>query len=281
MSEQIPAPAISGATRLIGFLGDPVIHARSPQNANPLLAAAGHDAVVVPFHVPKARFDGAMPGIMALANLDGLVVTMPYKARLMPLLDEISGRARAVGAVNAARRTPEGRWIGDIFDGVGLVGAVEGLGVGLKGAKVGLVGAGGAGAAIAFALAEAGVSSLAIDDRDHDRAADLARRVAAFGPATPVAGTFAVADLDLLVHATPVGMAPGDGLALDITGLTSRTAVVDIVTKPMTPLLEAAAARGCRHAGGGAMVAAQTRAILGFLGFPVGSVAQAEAPRVP
>lgn len=267
MLADAPPPAISGATRLLGFLGDPVIHAKSPQNFNLLLAAGGHDAVLVPLHLRQEDFDAAIGGVMALANLDGLVVTMPYKERLMPRLDEISPRARAVGAVNAAKRTPEGRWIGDIFDGVGLIGAVESLGVSPRGLNVGLIGAGGAGAAIAFALADAGVARLAIMDRDGERARQLCGRVAGYGPLAPVAGAFDVGALDLLVHATPVGMSPADGLPIAIAGLSARTAVVDIVTKPDTPLLRAAAALGCRHAGGSTMVAAQTKAILRFLGF--------------
>ena len=267
MSPDAPVAAIGGATRLIGFIGDPVIHAKSPQNFNPRLAAAGHDAVLVPIHLRQDRFDEAIGGVMSIANLDGLVVTMPYKERLIPRLDEISPRARAVGAVNAAKRTPEGRWLGDIFDGVGLVGAVESLGVSPRGLKAGLVGAGGAGAAIAFALAEAGVASLSITDRDGERAAHLGQRVAALGGLAPVSGAFDLAGLDLLVHATPVGMAPEDGTAIDIAALSARTVVVDIVTKPATPLLQAAARLGCRHTGGAAMVAAQTRAILRFLGF--------------
>lgn len=267
MPQDASAPAISGTTRLLGFLGDPVIHARSPQNFNPRLAAAGHDAVLVPIHIPQAQFEQAIGGVMAIANLDGLVVTMPYKERLMPFLDEISSRAQAVGAVNAARRDPAGRWIGDIFDGVGLIGAVESLGLSPRGMQVGLVGAGGAGAAIAFALAEAGVASLSIMDQNEEKAAALCGRIAASGFAAPRPGPLRVADLDLLVHATPVGMNPGDGIAMDISGLTARTAVVDIVTKPTTSLLDAAAAAGCRVAGGGAMVAAQTTAIARFLGY--------------
>lgn len=266
-----PAVPITGSTRLIGFLGDPVIHAKSPQNFNPRLAAAGHDVVLVPIHLRQDQFDAAIGGVMAIANLDGLVVTMPFKERLIARLDEVSIRARAVGAVNAIRRRADGAWAGDIFDGVGLIGAVESLGISPRGLTVGLVGAGGAGAAIAFALAEAGVAALAIQDRDGERAADLCRRVATFGSVAPVMGAFDVGGIDLLVHATPVGMAKGDGIAIDIANLSSRTAVVDIVTKPSTPLLQAAAERGCRHAGGGAMVAAQTVAILSYLGFDASS----------
>jgi shikimate dehydrogenase len=268
--------AVSGATRLLGFLGDPVLHAKSPQNFNPLLASAGYDALLVPLCLPQASFDAAIGGVMAIANLDGLVVTMPYKERLMARLDEISPRARAVGAVNAARRSPDGRWVGDIFDGAGLIGAVEGLGLSPRGLKVGLIGAGGAGAAISFALAEAGVASLSIMDRLGERADHLCARVAAQGRLGPSPGAFGLAGLDLLVHATPVGMVPEDGLPVDITGLSSATAVVDIVTRPDTPLQRAAAARGCLTAGGAAMVAAQTKAILRFFGFSRIDVRSAE-----
>lgn len=269
MSADAPPPAISGTTRLLGFLGDPVIHARSPQNFNPRLAASGHDAVLVPLHVPSDRFEAAIPGLLALANLDGLVVTMPYKERLIPWLDSISERARDVGAVNAARRLSDGRWVGDIFDGVGLVGAAAGIGLVPQGKSVGLIGAGGAGAAIAFALVEAGVASLSVFDRDDARAAALCGRIAAKGGIVPEVGSLSLRGLDLLVHATPVGMAESDGTAIDITDLEPGTTVIDIVTKPTTPLLLAAERRGCRTAGGGAMVQAQTAAIADFLGYPL------------
>lgn len=266
-STQASIPTITGATRLLGFIGDPVIHAKSPQNFNPRLAAAGHDALLMPIHIPQDRFDAAIDGIMSIANLDGLVVTMPFKERLMARLDEVSRRARAVGAVNAAKRTQDGRWVGDIFDGVGLIGAVESLGLSTRGMAVGLVGAGGAGSAIAFALAEVGVASLAIIDRDIGRAEQLCERVAEYSVLRPTCTGFDMSKIDLLVHATPVGMQDGDGLAIDISDLSPRTAVIDIVTRSETPLLRTAARIGCPHAGGGAMVLAQTKAILSFLGF--------------
>jgi shikimate dehydrogenase len=261
-----PQQTISGATRLIGFVGDPVIHARSPQNFNPRIAAAGHDAALIPINLTPASFGAAIAGVMAIGNLDGLVVTMPFKQAIIGHLDAISPRSESVGAVNAARRTKDGRWFGDIFDGVGLIGALASLAIAPRDLRVGLIGAGGAAAAIAFALAEAGVASLAIDSRHASRAEALARRVAAAGALRPVAGGFDVGTLDLLINATPVGMAPGDGIAIDIAGLSAATTVVDIVTRPSTPLLEEARRRGCRHAGGTAMVAAQTGAMLDFFG---------------
>ncbi len=257
---------ISGKTRLLAILGDPIEPVKSPRTWNPRLASLGHDAVLVPIHVHAATFDDVIGSLMRLGNLDGLVLTMPFKERVIPHLATITERARQVGAVNAARRGPDGLWIGDMFDGVGLVGAVRGLGVDPAGQAVGLIGAGGAGAAIAFALADAGARSLRVMDSDATRAERLAARVAEAGCAAK-AGTFAAADVQILVNATPVGMKEDDGPPLNLAGLTASTTVVDIVTRPGTALLRDAEARGCRCTGGGAMVAAQTEAIIAFFGF--------------
>lgn len=260
------APGITGAARLVGFIGDPVAQAKSPQTFNAILAARGRDAIVAPMHLRSEDFDAAIGGVMAIANLDGLVVTMPFKQRIMAHLDEVSARARAVGAVNAARRTDEGRWIGDMFDGVGLLGVMEGLGLEPAGLRVGLLGAGGAGSAIGFALAEAGVGALTIADPDESRAQTLAARIARQGATVSTCGAIDIGSIDLLINATPIGMAPDDDAPIDVTGLRANVAVIDIVTRPGTRLLEAAAQRGCRHEGGAAMVTAQARAILSFIG---------------
>jgi shikimate dehydrogenase len=262
-----PAPRadITGETGVVAIVGDPVRQVKSPVSFNAEFARRRIDAVMVPFHLPSAAFEADMPALMRVASLCGIVVTMPFKSRIMPLLEGFSAAAEAVGAVNALRRLPSGGWFGDIFDGVGLVGAVRGLGVDPSGLRVGLIGAGGAGSAIAFALAGAGVRSLAITDRDPGRAADLARRVTAAGTTTQALEALVPGDLDLLVNASPVGMAASDGLPVDVSTLGAQVAVVDIVTRPTTPLLDAARQRGCRNAGGAAMVAAQTAAIIDFL----------------
>ena len=258
---------INGATRLIGIVGDPVSQVKSPQAWNPTLAEGGHDAVLVPIHVRAADFDAAIGGILRIANLDGLVLTMPFKERVIPHLASISRRAAQVGAVNAAKRSEAGTWIGDMFDGVGLIGAVRGIGIDPAGLRVGLIGAGGAGSAIGFALAESSVASLRIVDADAARAERLAKRIAqACAPLAPSARPFTTAEVDLLVNATPVGMGAEDGTPIDVGALTAGTSVVDIVTRPTTPLLAAAARAGCRHTGGAAMVAAQAAAILAFIG---------------
>ena len=262
---------IKGSTRLLAIVGDPVHEVRSPQAFNPKIAEAGHDAVLVPVHIRAADFDETIDAVLRIANLAGLVVTMPFKERIVPHLGSITRRASQVGAVNAAKRSETGEWIGDMFDGVGLLGTVGSLGLETARLRVGLIGAGGAGSAIGFALAESGVASLHIVDADRGRAERLAARISDAGArVTPSTSVFATDDVDLLINATPVGMSPDDGTPINVSTLTPSTSVIDIVTRPATPLLVAAAKAGCRHAGGAVMVAAQTTAILAFLGLTNG-----------
>src|SRR5262245_1273458 len=114
-TDQTQQPAISGRTRLLGIVGDPIEQVKSPQSWNPRLAATGNDAVLIPIHICAADFDETIEAVMRIANLDGLAFTMPFKEQIIPHLSSISRRAAQVGAVNAARRSEAGHWIGDMF----------------------------------------------------------------------------------------------------------------------------------------------------------------------
>jgi shikimate dehydrogenase len=260
-------PVITGATRLYGIVGDPIAQAKSPEIYNRILHAEARDAVLVPMHVSAASFEQVLPALMELGNLDGLVVTLPFKERAMPYATALGSTGRLVGAINALRRELGGGWAGDMFDGMGLVGVARDLGTDFAGASVQLVGAGGAGQAIAFSLAQQGIGRLTVTDLDGAKVENLVHRLAAEYPACEAsAGLADLAGIDLLVNATPVGMKPADDLPLAIDSLTERTRVIDIVPRQdPTPLLAPAAAAGCIHAGGAPMVAAQARAVLTFL----------------
>lgn len=256
-------PLISGRTRLYGFIGDPVAYARTPQNLNPLFAGLDKDAVMIALHVHASRFEETIPNLLALGNLDGIVITMPFKDRVIPFLDTISENARAVNAVNAAKRLPDGTWHGDIFDGAGLVGAARGIGLSIEGLRVGLIGSGGAGSAIAYALSDSGAGSITVTDIDMERAKKLASQLRQRGT-DACAEAIALTNIDLLINATPIGMNPDDETPIDVTGLTAQTAVIDIVPKADTRLSQKAKALGCPFTDGAAMVAAQAAAIFAF-----------------
>lgn len=258
--------AVDGATRLYGIVGHPIAQAGSPRRFTERFAAAGMNAVMVPMDVLPERFDDTVRGIMALANLDGLVVTVPYKAQVLPFVDMVAPSARLVGAVNALRRETDGSWTGDTFDGKGLVHGVVAQGHSPAGARVMLLGAGGAGSAVAFAVADAGASALTIFDADAKRAADLAERVgAAYAGCDTRAGTPTVHDVDVLINATPIGMAPDDGMPFAFGAFDPGLLVVDVVLRPeATPLLAHARACGCPTVEGRHMLEGQVAEILRF-----------------
>jgi shikimate dehydrogenase len=235
---------------------------------NRLLAAAGHNAVLVPWHAKPASFRSIMQGLMQTANLDGIAVTYPFKLDAVGLADEVLPRARQVGAINALRRRTDGAWEGDMFDGVGLVRALEQAGRPPRGTAVRLVGAGGAGSAIAFALAAAGVARLAVHDLDRARAEALACAVSEAHRACQVTPHAGPAAEDIVINATPLGLRPDDPLPMDVETLPASVTVVDIVSRSGgTRFLGLAAARGCRIVEGAAMVEGQAAALLDFFGF--------------
>lgn len=261
-------PRIEGATRLYGIVGHPIAQVRSPQVLNPMLAASGRNAVLVPLHVLPERFEETTRGLMALGNLDGIVVTVPYKARAVALADTLLPTGRQVGAINALRREPDGGWTGDMFDGRGLVRGLAEQDLALHGRRVLILGAGGAGSAVAVALAEAGAAALTLHDVDRAKAESLAGRVREAYPACAVrVGPPTIEGHDMLVNCTPIGMAPEDGLPAPFDALPSDTLVVDVIMKPpVTPLLRLAAEQGCRTIGGQTMLGGQAPELARFFG---------------
>ena len=191
-------------------------------------------------------------------GFDGLNITHPCKQAVLPLLTELSEDARAIGAVNTVVFR-KGRRTGFNTDCSGFAMSFgQKLGDAAR-RRVVLLGAGGAGAAIAHATMSLGVGHLIIVDRDHDRAEALARRVSGNHPGRVVASADELAAAakraDGLIHATPMGMAAHPGLAFERSLLRPAMWVVEIVYFPLeTELLRAARARGCRTLDGGGMM---------------------------
>jgi shikimate dehydrogenase len=188
-----------------------------------------------------------------LAGYDGLNITHPCKQLVLPHLDELDPTAAALGAVNTVVFR-DGRAIGHNTDTTGFARAMR---TGLPDARrdrVVLLGAGGAGAACAHALAD---SHLTVFDRDETRAAALAHQL---GDRADLGHSLADAleTADGLVHATPTGMDAHPGLPLPADLLDPRLWVADVVYRPLaTALVEVARARGCRVLDGGRMAVFQ------------------------
>jgi len=198
-----------------------------------------------------------LPQLLADAKrrgFDGLNVTYPCKQSIIPLLDELSPDARAINAVNTVV-IRDGRLTGHNTDASGFA---EGFRRGLPDAqldRVVLLGAGGAGAAVAHAALKLGVRRLSIFDVDAARAAELAAKLGA--EATSDLGS-AMATADGLIHCTPTGMAKMPGLPLEARLIESRHWVAEIVYFPLeTELLRVARAKGCRTLDGSGMAVYQ------------------------
>lgn len=264
---------ISGNTQICFVLGDPISHVRTPQALNRLFAENRVDATMAPLHVLPDDLGSALSFIRCARNVRGAVVTIPHKIAASQLCDELSERAAEARAVNVIRKTDDGRLAGDLLDGVGFVAGLTSRGVSLKGGRVFLQGAGGAGRAIAFALAAAGVDRLQIRNRHQGRAVELADRLRAKFPGlTATVSAEDPADVDVAINASSLGLRPKDPAPFGVGRLASSALVADVIMLPEeTDLLRSARARGCRVQPGRAMLDGQLVPIAEFLGLAGGA----------
>jgi shikimate dehydrogenase len=260
---------ISGKTHLTMILAHPIAHVRTPQAINELASQRGIDAVMVPVDVAPSDLGAVVGALRSIRNLDGIVVTVPHKTSIAQFCDALSERALQAGAVNVIKRETDGRLVGDMFDGLGFAVGLERAGIELRSRRAFLAGAGGAANAIAFALAERGVSVLSIYNRTHAKAENLATRVAAAFPHVRIEATDSADPTghDLIVNATSLGLKPTDALPIDISKLEPDMIVAEVIMQPeTTPLLETAKRRGCRTQPGRAMLTSQLELIADHLG---------------
>jgi shikimate dehydrogenase len=259
---------ITGKTRLCGIVGHPIGHVRVPMTFNERFARDGIDMVSLPFHVRPENFADWVRGFRAMDNLDGFVVTAPHKKAMAGLCDELVGEGKLVGAVNIVRRESGGRLVGDLFDGRGFVNGLLTHGHQLAGKRVFAMGAGGAGNAVTFALARAGVAAITIHNRTQARAEDLAASLRAAYPDCEVrVGPRDARGHDIAVNTTTLGLEPGDALPFDLEQLPRNMLIAEVIMKPeRTALIEKARALGHPTQEGRHMLDHQVDLIFEFLG---------------
>jgi shikimate dehydrogenase len=239
-------PVLSGATRLYVIVGDPIAQVRSPAGVTGAFAACGHDGILVPVQVAPADLPDFLSVAARLKNLDGIVATIPHKFACYQACASATDRAHFLRAANLMRRRADGAWHGDMVDGLGFVGAARAKGIDPRGRRALLVGAGGAGSAIALALVEAGVGEIAIHDSESERRDALIGNLNRLGKGRARAGTADPTGYDFVANATPAGMAEGDPLPVDVTRLSPTTYCGCVITKPeVSPFIAAARAIGC------------------------------------
>jgi shikimate dehydrogenase len=235
---------ITGATRVVGIIGDPVGHSRSPAMHNAAFDALGLDWVYVAFPVPRGQGAAAVQAVATL-GLAGLNVTMPHKADAAAACDDLSSEAAALGAVNTVVNM-DGTLAGHSTDGDGFLRALDDEGITVAGRRAVVLGSGGAGRAITHALGRVGAHVTVAARRP-----EAARSAAALAPGGVAVGVdeLAVESFDVVVNATPLGM-EGQPPPFDTDRLHAGQFVFDTVYPVETPLLREARARGLRAAGG-------------------------------
>lgn len=252
---------------LTGLLGDGITHSLTPPMHR---REAAHLGLEYEYRVLDSAVMGLsrddLPAVMAHVVAEGytaLNITHPFKQTVLPLLSSLSASADELQAVNLVL-IRDGRLEGHNTDWTGFQTAFS---TGLPDAprrRVAQVGAGGAGAATAYALLRAGVEQLVIHDADARRAEDLADRYRAVFPAQRVeivgaaAFTDALSDVDGVVQATPIGMHHSPGVAIELEALASEAWIADVVYLPLeTQLVRQGRTRGHRVLDGGRMAVGQ------------------------
>jgi shikimate dehydrogenase len=219
----------TASTRLIALLGDPVAHSLSPRFQNAAFQAAGVDGVYVALRCDADRFAGLLEGIARSGG--GGNVTLPHKERAASLVESATEAVRRTGACNTYW-CESGRLCGDNTDVPGFQIAVQGLVGSIAGARVLLVGAGGAARGALYALLLSGVDSVVLLNRSPERAEALrqafepdARRIRLASETGPLGSQH----FDLVVNATSLGLHPTDPLPLEFGRIGGAGAVFDLV----------------------------------------------------
>ncbi|MBS0339977.1 MAG: shikimate dehydrogenase [Proteobacteria bacterium] len=262
---------MNGQTKLFFVVGHPVGQVKAPVAFNAVFRQAGINALVVPLDLAPQDVLSTCRALLASPTTGGILVTVPYKKTLFELADVHGDDALAVGAVNALRRASDGQILGDLFDGAGFLGGLMAAGHDPHGRRVLVLGAGGAGSAIAAALARTSAAWIGLYDPTAGRADELTQQLRAQFPGGPEIEALdsPLAPCDCVVNATPLGMRAADPLPIDPARLAPETLVVDVIMEPaLTPLLRQAAERGLATHPGRPMLDHQLPAYLEFFQLP-------------
>jgi len=251
---------LSGKAKLAGVMGWPVDHSRSPRLHGFWLEHYGVDGAYVPLAVPPEKFRAALRALPSL-GFQGCNITIPHKEAAFDEVDELTERAKKIGAVNTVNVLKNGTLRGDNTDGYGFI---ENLKAGASDwspdRPAVVLGAGGAARGILVALQEAGVKEIRLTNRTAERAEALAGELGSITVIDWQQRGECLEDVGLLVNTTSLGMTGQSPLEISLQGLNHTAVVTDIVYSPLkTALLEAAEKQGNLTVDGLGMLLHQAR----------------------
>jgi shikimate dehydrogenase len=265
---------ISGTTRIFPVIGWPVEQVKAPALFNAYFQRHDIDARVVPLKVAPDAYVAAVRLLMAMPNVGGIFVSIPHKPMSVSAVEQPSARAVLASSCNAIYRDAEGKVLGDLIDGEGFIRAFDrtcgATPLDWPNARALVVGSGGVGCAIAYALAERGIGLVALYDTRAEQALALRERLQRAFPRTEIViAPPAAAGFDVVVNSTPLGMAADDPLPIDLNGVSPHCIVADCGMKiEMSRLLRQAQELGCRIQKGKEMLIEQAPLYLELFGWP-------------
>jgi shikimate dehydrogenase len=237
--------------KLYGLIGFPLKHSYSAIMHNAAFQELGIDARYELFEIRPEGLEAEFKKLIA-RSVAGLNVTIPYKEKVVKLLDQVDPEARFVGAVNTIKVGTDKRLEGFNTDGEGFITHLrEAVGFDPAGKKVSILGAGGAARALTMQLAKNGADEISLFDIEHSKAKGLVEKLHKnFSSCRIRLASSANALLedrpDLLINATPVGMHKDDPLIFDSSKFHSKLVVYDLIYNPAkTVLLQEARRQGC------------------------------------
>jgi shikimate dehydrogenase len=233
--------------KVFAMIGSPIAQVKLPKELNRLFQLESMDAVMIPVEVSLTGLE-VFINMFRQSDLKGLMITLPFKAEVIAHCDTVSLRARQCNAVNIIRRNRDNTLAGDMIDGEGFVRSLEGKVGSLFGKSVHLVGCGGAGSAIAWALAKEGIRNLTIYDLKVALCETLRNQLQGEFPQLHIAVHPELSTrTDVVINASATGMNQSPGCPIDRHSLRTHMTVCEAITEPkQTELIVAAQAVGCQ-----------------------------------
>jgi shikimate dehydrogenase len=261
--EVTSALVLNGATAVYFIVGDPIAQVQSPERMTRAFQRNGANAVVVPAHVKRDNLSDFLGAASRAMNVLGFLVTVPHKISATKFCTRRSKRSELLSSVNVIRRARDGGWYGDMLDGVGFVSGAGREGYSFAKKRTLVAGAGGAGTAIAAAIAaEGGIVSLY--DPDPGQLSRSLAQLNSSGELVEPTSSGLIRGYDAIVNASPVGMSD-DRAPFDLSELSASTFVGDVVTAPSeTLIIREAKKKGCKTLAGRQMYEAVQHLMLNF-----------------
>ena len=229
--------SIVGSTKIYGCLADPIEHVKAPSIFTNIFREKNIDAVMVPINVSETNLEKVIIALKSIQNFSGMTITIPHKTNILPMCDFLNPDAKKTRAVNWIKFDESRRLIGDNFDGQGFVNGFLKQKHTLENKSVCLVGTGGAGVSIAFALAKEKIKQLTLINRDINKANILKSNINKINPTLGISvfnsSKNILKDFDIVINATSLGLKKLDQTPFNVHETKEKCIIADIIMNPI------------------------------------------------